>query len=131
MKPMYCTKCGCKTKQDSIVCPQCGEKLCSEYAKPHRNFRNLVALAIAVSIALIGVYYCENDKRYNSEITGILNICSECDGTGYLQITCTNCSGEEMVECVECEGSGKIICNWCYGRGGNDCISCNGTAVSA
>lgn len=54
--------------------------------------------------------------------------CSDCNGTGQVNIVCPSCSGEGKVKCETCSGSGQLKCVECSGSGETgDCLVCNKT----
>lgn len=59
-------------------------------------------------------------------------ICTECAGTGWdRQIACPECNGSGVLECTACNGTGEYlngtICPYCHGTGEIICQACHGT----
>ena len=125
MRKMYCTKCGYELERDSMFCPNCGEKLDPISRKPYT--RSTVKVVAAIVLIVSFLLILTNTKSDNIETDNNTDICSECNGDGFLLMTCNNCDGGGTVDCTECSGSGRIQCNWCFGQGGNECISCSGS----
>ena len=55
------------------------------------------------------------------------NMCTDCHGTGYKTIDCSNCDGTGLGSvCTACNGEGNVNCPECEGSTFVTCPVCNG-----